>query len=88
MVEQLQFLKQHLPVLVMEANQKASSIFAQYEYDVLDMHYYMISQTQGPIIYFIEGRSNQTCTSQRLKLSCFCDLPDVVWPKIDQKSQN
>ena len=35
-----------MPVFVIEANQKASSIFAQYDYDVLDMHYYMINQTQ------------------------------------------
>ena len=30
----------------------------------------------------------QTCTSQRLKLYCFGELPDVVCPKIAQKSQN
>ena len=31
---------------------------------------------------------NQTCTAQRARLSCFGELPDVVWPKIAQKSQN
>ena len=46
MVKQLEFMAEHLPVLVMEANQKASSIFAQYDFDVLDMHYNMINQTQ------------------------------------------
>ena len=32
--------------------------------------------------------SSQTCFYQRVRLSCFGELPDVVWPKIAQKSQN
>ena len=31
---------------------------------------------------------NQTCLCQRVRLSCFRELPDVVWPKIVQKRQN
>ena len=71
-VQQIQFLAEHMPVFVIEANQKASSIFAQYDYDVLDMHYYMINQTQRRSTDGIHWNSDAVRYQTNCFLTHFC----------------
>jgi len=83
MVKQLEFMAEHLPVLVMEANQKASSIFAQYDFDVLDMHYNMINQTQRRSTDGIHWNSDAVRYQTNSFLTHYClsreiDLPGNI----------
>ena len=43
MIQNLDFTKQSMRFNIMEGNKYASNVVASYGYDVLDMHYYMVS---------------------------------------------
>jgi len=53
MIKNLEFMRHSMRFNIMEGNKYAATVSASYGYDVLDMHYYMVSADSKDLCHFL-----------------------------------